>query len=172
MTRACPHSATTHHRCARQMTRPVFLHCAISTSGQIHGEFLRLLYILAHRAPNGTLTTWGMPSPALMPSPGASLNTNGNIRPPLALRMQSPSPAALSSRTPLVRASGLTTLLWTHHAATGLYPRCALRPSVPAQSPPRCLPKSFLTLPAHRHNPHSLYLVYIWLVRLPFVDGV
>ena len=32
-------------------------------------------------APDDTLPTWGMTSPALMPSPGAELNTIGNIRP-------------------------------------------------------------------------------------------
>jgi hypothetical protein len=47
---------------SRPATRPgttyAFLPCVMSTSGRIHGEFLRLLYI-----------------PALMLSPGAGLNT-------------------------------------------------------------------------------------------------
>ena len=30
-------------------TTYAFLPCVMSTSGRIHGEFLRLLYILAHR---------------------------------------------------------------------------------------------------------------------------
>jgi hypothetical protein len=33
----------------RQGTTYAFLPCVMSTSGLIHGEFLRLLYILAHR---------------------------------------------------------------------------------------------------------------------------
>ena len=33
----------------RQGTTYAFLPCVMSTSGRIHGEFLRLLYILAHR---------------------------------------------------------------------------------------------------------------------------
>jgi hypothetical protein len=47
---------------------------------------------------------------------------------------------------PLVLASGLTSL-------------------------PSTLPKSFTPFPAHGHLPHPLCLVYIWLVKLPFVEG-
>ena len=35
----------------RPGTTYVFLPCVMSTTGRIHGEFLRFLYILAHRRP-------------------------------------------------------------------------------------------------------------------------
>ena len=122
-----------------QGTTYAFLPCVMSTSGRIHGEFLRLLYILAHRRSLKSLPTWGTMSLALMPSPGAGLNTSGNIRLPSALATPSLSYVALTSRTPLALDSGLVHL-----------------------APLRLLmPTSFGPLPVLRHIPPPLHLVYI-----------
>ena len=86
----------------RPGTTFTFLPCAMSASGRIHGELLRRLSSLPTGAPDGTLPTWGMKSREMKPSPGAELNSTGIIKPPSALRMLSPSPAALTSRAPLV----------------------------------------------------------------------
>ena len=51
------------------------------------GSFCASFKFLPTGTPCGTLTTWGMPSLALMPSPGAGLNTTGNIMPPSASPM-------------------------------------------------------------------------------------
>jgi hypothetical protein len=67
------------------------------SSGRIHGgSSCASSTSLPTGAPNGTLTTGGLPSPALMPSPGAGLNTSGNMRPPshgklVALKNSKPS---------------------------------------------------------------------------------
>ena len=60
----------------------------------------------------------GRPSLALMPPPGASPNTTGNIRLPSASATPSRSHAALTSRTPLVSDSGLAVLLPTCRQST------------------------------------------------------
>ena len=40
---------TRYREATRSGTAYAFLPCVMSTSGRIHGEFLRLLYILDHR---------------------------------------------------------------------------------------------------------------------------
>ena len=77
---------------------------------------------------------------ALMPSPGAGLNTIG-IRPPSASPMPSSSPAALTSRTQ-----------WAHHHPVHL----ARHPSLPS---------------SHIDTLLVPFAWYIWLIKLPFVDG-
>ena len=94
----------------RPGTTFAFLPCAMSASGRIHGELLRRLSSLPTGAPDGTLPTWGMKSKEVKPSPGAELNSTGIIKPPSALRMLSPSPAALTSRTPPSPPVGLPPL--------------------------------------------------------------
>ena len=52
-----------------------FLPALVSTSGRIHGEFLRLLYIPAHRQTVTFFETLGRSRP-LKPLPGAAPNTS------------------------------------------------------------------------------------------------
>ena len=87
--------------------------CHVDLGSDFSGSSCAFFTSLPTGAPCGTLTTWGRPSLALMPSPGAGLNTTGNIRLPSASPTPSPSPAALTSRTPLVYDSGLV-----HHYPT------------------------------------------------------
>ena len=62
-------------------TRPgvtyAFLPCVISTSGRIHGEFLRFLYILAHLRTSAGSSSSGPMTPARKPSSSAGASTSG-----------------------------------------------------------------------------------------------
>ena len=61
---------------------PAFLPCVISTSGRLHGEFLRLLYIIAHRRASKWFRQHiAMMSPARTPSSSAAGNTFGTHAP-------------------------------------------------------------------------------------------
>ena len=49
----------------RNGTTYAFLPCAMTSSGRIHGEFLRLLYILAHRRTTQYVASLGDDEPGV-----------------------------------------------------------------------------------------------------------
>ena len=65
-----------------------FLPCVMSTSGRIHGEFLRFLYILAHRRTKGWFERL-VTNPAKKPSSSAADSTSGTRAPPSAMPRRS-----------------------------------------------------------------------------------
>ena len=81
-------------------TRPgvtyAFLPCVMSTSGRIHGEFLRFLYILAHRRTKGWFERLGY-EPAKKPSSSAADSTSGTRVPLSVMPRRSRYPAARAS---------------------------------------------------------------------------
>lgn len=86
-----------------------FLPCALSASGMIRGEFLRPLYILAHRRTHCHFASLGDDEPCTEVFHYlATVSASGNITPPSALRPVLLSPASLACRDPLASASGLS----------------------------------------------------------------
>jgi hypothetical protein len=77
-----------------------FLPCVISTSGRLHGEFLRLLYIIAHRRTSNWLQA-ATKSPARKPSSSAVGNISGTRAPRSAKLRHGLSPNA--ERVPVAK---------------------------------------------------------------------
>jgi len=79
-----------------------FLPCVISTSGRLHGEFLRLLYIIAHRRTSNWSGGIATISPVRKPSSSAVGNIFDTRAPVLARLRQGLSPNGFRSpSTPL-----------------------------------------------------------------------
>ena len=107
--RAVPRGICLRYGAPGPGTTFAFLPCVMSTSGRIYGEFLRLLYVLAHRRSVKYLAGMGDDEPgtdAFTVSPGAGLNTSGSTRLPSVSETPSPSHVALTLRAPLALDSG------------------------------------------------------------------
>ena len=96
-----------------------FLPCVISTSGRIHGEFLRFLYLLAHRRTNVGSSSSGPMTPARKPSSSPGASTSGTRALPSAMPLRSPWPAVPASPSTLFVAPApapapTTTTPYTH----------------------------------------------------------
>jgi hypothetical protein len=135
----------------RHDTTYVFLPCAMTTSGRIHGEFLRLLYILDHHRTQRYFASLGDDEP------GVDVFTWCRSQ----FFWQHSDNTGLANAVEVARHAHLA-----HPPRPSLCARPSAIDSILSQPPSPPLAHSSALLLRHHFS------VWIWPIRIPLVDGV